>query len=92
MTTTAVNVKSPAYAKVKTITSRSGLNAAVKHRNTLRLARTLLQAQDTAEAYQSARLMTYTIQAYNREISAWYDSDIYRSWHISQFGAPPSRG
>jgi len=76
-------MKTPAYAKTKAITSNSGLNAAVKHRNTLRLARTLLQAQGTAEATQAATLLTSTIRAYNREIVAWYDSPKYQAWVAS---------
>ena len=74
------NTTAPAYAKAKTITSNSGLNAAVKHRNTLCLARTLLQAQNTPEATQAATMLDPTIQAYNREIRDWYGSSKYQAW------------
>jgi len=74
----------PAYAQAKRITSLSGRNAAVKHRETLRKARALLLAQGAPEATEAAKLMTLTIKAYSAQIAAWYESDNYRNSWIGQ--------
>ena len=64
----------PAYAKAGVITSRSGRDAAVKHRIALIRAQTLLNAQNTSEATQAALLMQATIDAYAREINTYHAS------------------
>lgn len=75
-----MSAKTPAYAKATTITSRSGLNAAVKHRQTLVRAQQLLLAQDTEQALNTAFALQTTIARFSREIAAWYDSDTYKAW------------
>ena len=77
-------MKTPAYAKAKTITSISGRAATEKHITTLRRAQALLVAQGDIESSQAVGLISITIEAYRRELRAFYDSEHYLShWTVS---------
>lgn len=70
-------MKTPAYAKVKTITSMSGANAAHKHVATLQRAQTLLEAQGDEAGRYAAGLINATVEGYLRELRAFYNSEHY---------------
>lgn len=72
MTTTT-----PAYAKAKTITSISGLNATHKHVATLRRAQVLLRAQGTTLADAAATAIQDTIDSYAFAARTFYRSEHY---------------
>lgn len=65
----------PAYAKAKTITSRSGADATWRHIKTLQRAQALLLAQDAVVGRDAAALVIGdTIDAYRRELRTYYQS------------------
>ncbi len=65
----------PAYAKVKTITSRSGAAATGKHITTLERAAALLDAQGDYAASQAAMIIRSTIAGFRRELVIYYRSE-----------------
>lgn len=67
-----MDFRTPAYAKVKPITSRSGCKQASKNRQHLAVAQALLNAQNTIEATHAAMQMQSTIDGYTAAINAWY--------------------
>lgn len=71
-------MKQPAYAKAKKITSMSGANATHKHITALQRAQALLVAQAPQfEAVQAVGLISVTVEAYRRELRAFYASEHY---------------
>lgn len=70
-------MKTPAYAKAKTITSISGANATHKHIATLRRAQKLLFAQGDEESYRTYLALNVTINAYSSQLVAFYNSEHY---------------
>lgn len=68
-------MKTPAYAKAKKITSRSGADAVAKHRQTLQRAQALLLAQGDIESTYAAGLLSRLTDAYSRELMAYYKSE-----------------
>jgi hypothetical protein len=70
-------MKTPAYAKVKAITSMSGANATHKHITTLQRAQSLLDAQTDSSSWQAAMNLQVTIDGYRRELRAFYNSEHY---------------
>ena len=70
-------MKTPAYAKVKPITSLSGANATHKHIKTLRRTQELLKAQGDQEAIQASYTIERTLTGYYLALRAFYESEHY---------------
>lgn len=70
-------MKTPAYAKAKTITSLSGGNATYKHIKTLQRAQMLLIAQGDEASRLAAMAIGITIANYRRELQTFYESEHY---------------
>lgn len=69
-----MTTKPPAYAKAKTITSRSGAQAVSKHLRTLTRAQEVLYAQGDEASHRAALLINFTIDAYRQELDKFYRS------------------
>ena len=72
-----MTAKTPAYAKIKPITSLSGMYAVRKHLTTLERAQALLEAQGTPEGVDAARALNSTMLGYLTALQVFYRSEHY---------------